>query len=186
MVQPNPEFRRRAQALAESQWAEPVTVIYLNDVKPSYEVPGRRRDGTIKGKRLIRRFFWNLLRGVTGGVASIALTLASGQPAHVFFRQGRVTGSSANAQALALVDAARRARSPWLVYSESHVGVIETGFSFYDPKDSPPAEFLWQATKPAAPVLRPTARTLTWPDGSIYQYDLDVTELNHQRDTRPT
>jgi hypothetical protein len=108
MAHPNPEFRRRARALAESQWGEPVFVVYLSDVKPEYDVPGRRKDGTIKGKRLIRRFFWNVLRGTAGGVASIALTLAGGELAHVFFRQGRVTGG-AKAQALPLVDAAR----PW-------------------------------------------------------------------------
>ena len=181
MAHPNPEFRRRARALAESQWGEPVSVVYLGDVKPEYDIPGRRKDGTIKGKRLVRRFFWNLLRGTAGGVASIALTLASGELAHAFVRWGRVTGP-ANAQALALVDAARPAKSPWLVYSESHVGVIETGYSFYDPKDSPPAEFLWQAAKPDAPVVRPTAHSLTWPDGSVYEYHLDESERKFQRE----
>ncbi|GAB3420623.1 hypothetical protein [Flindersiella endophytica] len=185
MAHSNPEFRRRAQALAESEWGEPVTVVHLGDVKPVFDVPGRRRDGTIKGKRLIRRFFWNLLRGTVGGIASAALTLMSGQPVHVFFREGRVTGP-ADAAALALVDAARPARSPWLAYSESHVGVIETGFSFYDPKDSPPAVFLWQAAKPTAPTLRPSSRTLAWPDGSTYQYHVDESELKFQRESRST
>lgn len=185
MAHPNPEFRRRARALAESQWGEPVSVVYLSDVKPEFAVPGRRKDGTIQGERLVRRFFWNVLRGVAGGIASVALTLASGELAHVFSRDGRVTGP-ADAMALSLVDAARRAKSPWLVYSESHVGVVETGYSFYDPKDSPPATFLWQAAKPEGPVVRPTERTLTWPDGSTYEYHLDLSELKLQREARST
>jgi hypothetical protein len=175
---PNPEFRQRVRALAESQWHEPAIAIYLEDVKPEFEVPGRRGDGTVKGKRLVRRFFWNILRGTVGGVLSVALSFGSGTAAHVFFRLGLVTGP-ANAQALGLVDAARRAHSPWLVYSRSHVAVIDSGLSFADPADSPPPTVLWHAEKPHAPLLAPRKQRLTWPDGSEYRFHVRAEENSY-------
>jgi hypothetical protein len=54
---PNPGFRRRVRELVESQWHESVVVVFLEEGKPDVEVPGRRKDGTLKGKRLVRRFF---------------------------------------------------------------------------------------------------------------------------------
>lgn len=178
----NPEFRRRVSALAESQWREPVTVVFLEDVKPQFNVPGRRSDGTVDGTKLVRRFFWNIFRGTIGGVASLILSIGSGTAGHVFGRNGRVTGP-ANAQALGLVDAARPAGAPWLVHSPSHVAVIDTGPIFANPNDSTP-QVLWQATKPHAPTVSPRNRRLTWPDGSVFEYPLSPREaeyLNEQR-----
>jgi hypothetical protein len=174
MVVPNPEFRQRVRALAESQWGEPVVVLYLDDVKPEFDVPGRRKDGTVKGKRLVRRFFWNIFRGTIGGLVN-AVLLFGGGGAGLFRRSGRVTGP-ANAQALGLVDAARPANSPWLVYSPSHVAVIDTGHTFADPKDSPPPTVLWHAAKPHAPVVHPRNQRLTWPDRSVYQFHVSGEE----------
>jgi hypothetical protein len=58
-------------------WHELVAVVYLKNVKPRYEVSGRRKDGTIKGKRLIRRFFWNVFRGVVN-VTALSLACSGG------------------------------------------------------------------------------------------------------------
>src|SRR5689334_16601818 len=82
---PVPDHRERVRALAERQWGAPVVVLHLGDVKPTYEVPGRRKDGTVKGKRLIRRFFWNILRGVINAVVNVFLLFAGGM-ANVFGR----------------------------------------------------------------------------------------------------
>src|SRR5262245_3963219 len=112
VVQPNPEFRRRVHALAEQLWHEPAVVVHLADVRPAFAVPGRRADGTRIGKRRVRRFFWNLLRGTVGGLVSVVMSVAGGGRASIFERPGRVSGP-AGAQALGLVDAARAATTAW-------------------------------------------------------------------------
>jgi hypothetical protein len=177
VVAPKPEVRQQVRALAENQWREPVVVLYLDDVRPLFEVPGRRKDGTVKGKRLVRRFFWNILRGTVGGVVSAVLSVAGGGVANAFARHGRVTGQE-NAGAVGLVDAAMRARSPWLVYSATregdrwtgyspaHVAVVDTGYVF---ADNPEPAFLWQTS---GPVISPRNHRLTWPDGSVYEFHI--------------
>jgi hypothetical protein len=179
MTQPKPEVRQRVRAFAESRWHEPVAVVHLGEVRPEFDVPGRRRDGTVEGTAGVRRFFWNITRGVVGGIASAVVSIGSGTAGHVFGRDGRVSGP-AGAQALALVDAARPAKSPWLVHSASHVGVIETGHTFLDPADSPPPTILWEASGSAAPSVYPANRRITWPDGSVYQYHISLAEAEFQ------
>jgi hypothetical protein len=178
-VQPNPEFRNRVRALAEGQWREPVVVVHLADVRPEFAVPGRRRDGTVAGSRPVRRFFWNVLRGTVGGVVSAVMSVAAGGRASVFERPGRVTGP-ANAQALGLADAALAATAAWLVHSPSHVAVVDTGHTFHDPAHAPPPEIRWHATAPGLPRIDPRRRRITWPDGSVYEYDLSREEAAHQ------
>jgi hypothetical protein len=175
VVIPKPAYWQRVRALAELQWREPVTVVYLGEVKPEFDVPGRRKDGTVLGTHQVRRFFWNAIRGTVGGVVSVALSLGSGTAGHVFGRDGRVIGGE-NAQALGLVDAAKSADGAWLVYSPSHVGVIDTGPTFYDPADRPPPEFLWQAAYPDAPKVFPRKHHLLWSDGSELHYIVAATE----------
>jgi hypothetical protein len=174
------EFQQRVRTLAESQWGEPVDLLYLKDFGPAFDVPGRRADGTHKGTRLVRRFFWNIVRGAVSGVANVFLFFASGGGGNVFARRGKVTGPE-NAQALGLVDAAKSAKGPWLVYSAGppgayspkHVAVIDSHHQnpYSDPADVPPPTFLWQATEPDAPRISPRRNRLTWPDGSMLQYD---------------
>lgn len=150
-------------------------MVYLREVKPEFDVPGRRKDGTVEGERLVRRFFWNIFRGTVGGLACVILSVAGGAAGHVFGRDGKVTGPE-NAQALALVDAARPANGPWLVCSPSHVAVVDTGHTYLDPAGSPPPTILWHAEKPHAPQVRPAHRRLTWPDGSEYTYHISAEE----------
>ncbi|TCO58285.1 hypothetical protein [Actinocrispum wychmicini] len=176
-MRPKPEFRQRVRDLAESQWRVQVTVVHLDEVKPSFTVPGRRKDGTIEGKRLVRRFFWNLFRGTLGAVTNAVLIVAGGGAGNVFSRNGSVTGPP-NAQALNLVDAARPAKAAWLVYSESHIAVVDSGNAYTDPKDAEPPRMLWHATKPDLPRHYPRNRRLTWPDGSEYNYYVSFEELD--------
>ena len=179
MTQPSPEFRDRVRALAESEWHERVVVVHLADVRPEFAVPGRRKDGTVEGSRKVRRFFWNLFRGTIGGLVSAILSIGGGGNASVFGRAGRVSGPR-DAQALDLVDAARAATAAWLVYSPSHVAVVDTGHTFHDPAHAPPPEIRWHATKPDVPRVDPGRRLITWPDGSTYEYDLDPAEAARQ------
>jgi hypothetical protein len=163
---PSPDHRRRVCELAGSQWRQPVIAIDLGeDVRPAFEVPGRREDGTVIGKRLVRRFFWNTFRGGVNTAASVM----GGGAADVFERSGKVTGP-ANAQALGLADAARAAKSPWLVYSANPPGNPQQGYSpsfvaVIDAGDAPP-RVLWQAARPHAPVIAFRRDLVTWPDGT--------------------
>lgn len=184
VTQPHPEFRQRVRALAESQWREPVVVVHLGEVKPGFDVPGRRKDGTVIGKRLVRRFFWNIFRGTVGGLINVVLSVAGGGVGNILERSGKVTGPE-NAQALGLVDAARPADSAWLVYSPSQVAVIDTGHTFVDPKDSAPPTILWHASAPNAPQVT-ARRRIVWPDGSVYEYELTYDEAKLLKQTLRT
>src|SRR5262245_61402751 len=82
---PVTELRQRVQQLAEAQWGEAVEVVHLgDDVRPAVEVPGRRADGTVTGRRLVRRFFWNILRGVVNAVAAVVTLVNAGGAGDVF------------------------------------------------------------------------------------------------------
>lgn len=175
-------LRQRVRALAAEQWGEPVEVVHLGDAKPSFDVPGRRRDGTVRGQRLARRLLWNLVRGVVNGVVSVFTLVNGGGAGNVFAGRGSVTGP-ANAQALDLADAIRSARGAWLVFSANenvddrrsgyppaHLAVIDLTAS----AGAEPA-VRWQA--PTPPRVSPTRQRLTWPDGSTFQYDVTREEV---------
>lgn len=181
---PKPEFRQRVRELAESQWHESASVVYLSKVKPEFHVPGRRKDGTIKGKRLIRRFFWNLLRGTFAVLVNIVVFFVLGERPGFSFDSSlsSVTGPK-NAQALGLVDAARSARGRWLVHSSSHVAVFDAGDTSVDPTDGPSPKILWHAAKPHAPLVRQLGRRLIWPDGSVFKYHVSSEELKLLKET---
>jgi hypothetical protein len=180
-----PELRQRVRALAEEQWGAAVDVVHLGDDKPRFDVPGRRRDGTVKGTRLVRRFFWNIVRGVVNGVVNVFLIFNAGGGGNVFAGRGSVTGP-ANAQALAMADAVRSAKDAWLVftststvddrrsgYAPAHVAVVDL--------DGAPT-VRWHAQMPDTPRLSPTRQRITWPDDSVYQYDVTREEAKAARD----
>ncbi|MCR6487544.1 hypothetical protein M8542_32425 [Amycolatopsis sp. OK19-0408] len=161
-------------------WQEPVLVLRLGDTDVGFAVPGRRLDGTVAGKRLVRRFFWNVLRGI-GGAAVVVFSLAHGALAHPFGREVRVTGP-AGAQALGLLDELRRTKAPWLVCAPGGVALVDTGSTYLDPADAPEPKLVWEARKPDAPEFGPRGRTLTWPDGSVFRFPLHGnTEDRHLR-----
>jgi hypothetical protein len=179
-----PGFRESVEELMRGQWHEPVIVLRLGDDGLGFDIPGRRLDGTVKGKRLVRRFFWNILRGIGGAVAFV-LSLANGidvrGTGHLFNREIRVTGP-ANAMALDLLDKLRPLKGPWLVCSPSRVAVVETGSTSSDPAGAPPPQIVWQTGKPQAPAISFRRRTITWPDGSSFKFPLHGrTEEQHLR-----
>ena len=70
--------------------------IRLGDTDLGFDVPGRRLDGTVKGKRLVRRFFWNVFRGIGGAFVYVFALLngagsGGGKGGHPFQREIRVT-----------------------------------------------------------------------------------------------
>lgn len=167
------------------QWGEPVIVLRLGDTDVGFDVPGRRLDGTVKGKKLVRRFFWNILRGI-GGTAWVVFLLMNapgggGRWGHPFEREIRVKGPE-NAMALDLLDKLRSVSGPWLVCSPARIAVVDTGSTSRDPADAPPPEIVWQAREPQAPELSFRKRTMTWPDGSTFKFPLHGrTEDQHLR-----
>ncbi|WP_236789204.1 hypothetical protein [Amycolatopsis sp. GM8] len=167
------------------QWREPFVVLRLGDDGLGFDVPGRRPDGTIKGKNLVRRFFWNILRGI-GGAALFVFFLANGADArgaaHPFKREIRVKGP-ANAMALDLVDQLRPVKGPWLVCSSSALAIVDTGSTITDPAGAPAPRIVWQARKPQAPEVDLRTRTIVWPDGSSFTFPLHGrTEEQHLRE----
>jgi hypothetical protein len=176
---PLPELREQVHALARAQWDEPVVVVYLGlRVRPGYEVPGRRADGTVEGERRAGRFGWNVLRGVVNGVVNVFTLLTAGGTHDVFEHEGGLTGP-AGSPAVGLVDAVRSATSAWLVFSNhpdgdawpgyapTHLGVVTSALA------TPPPAFLWQARQPDAPRISPRRRRITWPDGAVFTYRPD-------------
>lgn len=177
-----PGFRESVERLVRAQWGEPVVVLRLDEkVGLGFDVPGRRLDGTVKGKRLVRRFFWNIVRGVGGAVAVVFSLFNGGGAGKVFTREIRVTGP-ANAMALDLLDSIRGASGPWLACSPSHLAVVDTGATYLDPADAPPPRILWHAQQPRCPRLSFRTHTITWPDGSTFRFPLHgQTEVRHLR-----
>ncbi|ONI85261.1 hypothetical protein ALI144C_13185 [Actinosynnema sp. ALI-1.44] len=167
LKRPHDEIRQQVRAFAAAQWGEPAGMVHLGEVGPSYTVPGRRDDGTVKGKKLIRRFLWNIVRGVFGAIMHIFALFNGGGAGNVFSRSGTVTGAEGS-QAVRFVDAARPATSVWLVYSASYVAALDSGSDVRDPKNIPPVVVLWHAGQPYIPrVHRGVA---TWADGSEFHY----------------
>ncbi|MGW4527214.1 hypothetical protein [Amycolatopsis sp. NPDC004378] len=176
-----PGFRERVEDLVREEWPEPVVALRLADDDLGFAVPGRRRDGTVRGRRLVRRFLWNVVRGV-GGAAFFLFALVNGGVVNPFQREVRVTGP-AGAMALGLLDALRPARGPWLVCSTSGVAVVDSGPTYLDPADAPAPRILWHAREPDAPEVAFRKRTLTWPDGSCFRFSLHGrTEDRHLRE----
>lgn len=169
-----PGFRERVEGLMRAQWREPVIALRLADDGLGFDIPGRRLDGTVKGKKLVRRFFWNIMRGI-GGAGAFVVSAANGIDPRgaggMFHREIRVTGP-ANALALGLVDTLGPLSGPWLACSPSSVALVETGATYLDPADAPPPRIVWQARGPQAPAVDFRKRTITWPDGSCFKFAL--------------
>ncbi|WP_143229653.1 hypothetical protein [Actinophytocola xanthii] len=177
-----PGHRERVEQLVRSQWREPVIVLRLDEkVDLGFAVPGRRLDGTVKGKRLIRRFFWNAARGVGGAAVTVFSLFNAGGAGNPFTRDIHVTGP-AGALALGLLDSMRSASGPWLACSPSHLAVIDTGPTYVEVADAPAPRILWHAQQPERPEISFRTRTITWPDGSTFTFPLHGRgEVHHLR-----
>lgn len=177
-----PGFREHVEQLMRGQWREPVIVLRLNErTAIGFDVPGRRLDGTVKGKRLVQRFFWNIGRGVAGVGVNVFSLVGGGGVGNPFKPEIRVTGP-ANAMALDLLDRIRPARGPWLVCSPSWLAVVDTGPTNLEVADAPPPRVLWQARRPQCPEVSFRTRTISWPDGSTFTFPLHgQTEVQHLR-----
>ncbi|MGW4064660.1 hypothetical protein ACWEGE_40670 [Amycolatopsis sp. NPDC004747] len=163
------------------RWREPVIVLHFGDTDVGYDVPGRRRDGTVVGKRLVRRFFWNVLRGIGAAVFGV-FALAHGERPGLPFQRTIGVSGPANAMALDLADRLGPVKGAWLACSPSCLAVVDTGTTYTDPADAPPPRIVWEARRPQAPELSFGKSTLTWPDGSVFRLPVqDRAEQQHLR-----
>jgi hypothetical protein len=178
-----PGFREGVEELMRGRWDEPVIVLRLDEnFDLGFDVPGRRLDGTVKGKRLVRRFLWNIVRGVGGVVFNIFTLFNAGGMGNPFRREIRVTGA-ANAMALELLDPMRSVSGPWLACSPSHLAVVDTGSTYLDLADAPAPKVLWETDRPRGAEVSFRTRTITWPDGSAFRFPLHGnTEVRHLRE----
>lgn len=177
-----PEFRVRVEELMRGTWREPVIALRLSDDALGFDVPGRRNDGTVKGKRLIRRFFWNILRGIgTAASAVVLIFLNQLGAANLFKREVKVTGPQ-NALALGLTDQLRGARGPWLVCSPSYIALVDTGPTSNDPATAPAPQVRWQARiSDGLRVRFQRPQLIAWPDGSKFAFGLHKGEDEYLR-----
>ncbi|GAA4550264.1 hypothetical protein [Amycolatopsis samaneae] len=168
-----PGFRELVEGFLRGQWREPVIALRLSDNKLTFEVPGRRGDGTVEGENQVGRFFGNALRGVgTAAAAVFAVANSSGGSGGPKGKPEAHVRGPANAMALDLVDRLRGVSGPWLAFSPSYLAAVDTGSTFRDPADAPAPRILWQARKPQAPEIRFRGHTLVWPDGSSFRFPL--------------
>ena len=152
-------------AMTAQAWQEDVTFKYASRTRLEYEVPGRRSDGTIKGKRLIRRFGYNLIRFVGAIFAFVGVVIidsfigSNGVDSFARSWRGKVVGQP-NAAALPFADAASTTRRHvWIVGSASHLALV------YAHGTQQP-RILWHASGAQRPSTRKNYSKITWSDGS--------------------
>ncbi len=169
-----PGFRERVEELMRNRWREPVVVLRLGEAASlGFDIPGRRPDGTVKGKRLVRRFFRNILRGLGFAVTYVLyLSSSAGSGGKTSLKRQVHVKGPAEAMALGPADALRSAKGPWLVCAPSCLAIVDTGPTVADPANAPEPRVVWEARTPQAPELRLRTRTMTWPDGSSFTFPL--------------
>ncbi|SEF23879.1 hypothetical protein SAMN05421837_102460 [Amycolatopsis pretoriensis] len=177
-----PGFRERVDAVMRDRWREPVIVLRLGDTDLRFAVPGRRPDGSVEGEGKVRQGFLTVARGIGAAVGFVAyLASAAGSGGGKGERAIHVTGP-ADAQALEPIDRLRRAKGPWLVCSPTSVAFVDTGSTYLDPADAPDPAVVWEARGSTAPEVSFRKRTLTWADGSRFEFPLQSrTEDRHLR-----
>jgi hypothetical protein len=149
--------------------------VCIDEFRPAYKVPGRRRNGSVAGQHRLRWFFGRILLPLRNIVLSvIALPFANGP--YPGFRTSKVTGP-ANCMALALADANNAEQQKlevemiWLVWTRNRAALVRVR-----PEPRFHLETLWQVDGPYRPQIDPPNRTLRWRDGSTVVLHLEPWE----------
>jgi hypothetical protein len=162
-------------------WREYAAVLYLGQLSVSYHVPGRRRDGTRRRRRVLRWMGRLLLQAawVVPGVVLLPVLLVM-----ELFDTGdgdsRVLGTPEltiaghpGSLAVDLGDHVRAHRGElWLAWSGNRIAVLS---------DEP--RILWQADGAPAHDIAPAAGAMDFADGSSLGFVPSLAELERLRET---
>jgi hypothetical protein len=178
-------------------WSEYAAVLYLGRRGVTYEVPGRRRDGTRRHKRPLRWLARRIVVAgdtVLSGVLLLPVLLPTLLVLEVLDGVGAVDATSwefgqpklavsgaADTHAAALGDHVRRQRRDlWLVWSGTRIGVVAAD-------DQQPAHILWQVDDAAAHDIQPSSGVIDFADLSTVSFVPSDAELDRLRafDDRP-
>jgi hypothetical protein len=125
----------------------------LSEFHPSYQVPGRRKDGSVEGERQVNQLF-RPLRAIGRGLSELFLDVGSGQS-----RRGTVTGSPGGL-AVQFADAhARRTEMAWLLWSVHRVVLVQVVGDRLD--------LLWSGEQQTKPIVDTANGVLRWRDSSF-------------------
>lgn len=124
----------------------------LDGFHPTYQVPGRRKDGSVEGEQQVNQLL-RPLRAIGRGISELFLDTGSGQS-----RRGIVTGPPGG-MAVRFADAhARRTEIPWLLWSVYRVVLVQV----IDDR----LELLWSGEYQTMPTVDTASGVLRWQDGS--------------------
>lgn len=161
---------RDVRRLARRLWQHEFTgAVWLETFRPRYEVPGRRRNGSIKGERSIRWLLGRLLLPVRSVIVSVISVFFDGDVSSVR-RAGKVSGEQ-DCQALAFADANRADQESlvpgalWLLHSQDRALLCK----LKTPETNPNLEVIWSAEGTNKPQIDTSRRIMTWPDGSMVE-----------------
>jgi hypothetical protein len=163
-------------------WREYAAVLYLGRQVVSYEVPGRRPDGTPRRRRVLRWMGRGVLRAaaVVPGIVVLPVLLVAelfdssegGDSWVLGMPELTVTGHPGTV-AVELGDCVRGHRGDlWLAWSGTRIGVLS---------DEP--RMLWQAETGPAHDIAPAAGAVDFADGSSLGFVPSVAELDRLRET---
>ncbi|MGH3517472.1 MAG: hypothetical protein ACRDQ7_08680 [Haloechinothrix sp.] len=158
---------REVRRLAYRLWQHEFTgALWLVAFRPRYEVPGRRRNGSVKGKRPIRWLLGRIMLPVRSVIASVISVFFDGDIATT--RRTSTVRGEQNCQALAFADANKSEQeslvpdSLWLLHSRDCAILCK----LKTPETSPTIEVLWSADGASKPEIDTNRRVISWSDGS--------------------
>jgi hypothetical protein len=130
----------------------------LSEFHPVYQVPGRRKDGSVPGERQVNHLL-RPLKAIGRGLSELFLDMGSGQS-----RRGTVTGSPSGL-AVQFADAhARRTEIAWLLWSVHRVVLVQITGDRLD--------LLWSGEHQVKPIVDTANGVLRWQDDSFVDLGL--------------
>jgi hypothetical protein len=178
--------REAVRLYCAQAWSEYAAVLYLGRQGVSYDVPGRRRDGTRRRKQPVRWLARSIASAAEAviGVVLLPLLLLILLVVEVFDGVGRVDAKSwqfgqprlgiagdRDSLAVALGDHMRPYRRDlWLVWSSNRIAVVGA-----DPGQPP--RIVWQQDGAADHDVDPGSGVIDFADGSAVSFLPSDTEL---------
>jgi hypothetical protein len=156
--------------LAVSTWQHPfLNTLELDNFRPIYRVPGRRRNGSVTGQHRVRWLFGRILLPLRDVALSLVWLLST--EVKVSYRTNIVAGP-ADCSALRFADANSAEQQNvdieplWYAWSPNQAVLFKV-------VDKAPTRLLemWSSGDERVPEVDPVARTLRWQDGSTITFE---------------